>query len=153
MNYKPSKEAENSGGGKAPEGEYPFTVKAAAEVRFRTGADGAEIELGVQTAPGRSLKVYSRLTYGEKAQWKLKAFMDSIGADFYRPPEDIAQLVGLSGRAKFVHNEKGYLEVGEYVPSSAGIGSAKLGPVPARKESSMTASDEPPPHGDDDVAF
>lgn len=151
MKYLPSKEAEN--GGKAPAGEYSFTVHEAEERRFNSGKDGAALTLLAAIAPNRSVKTFCNVFYNDKAQWKLKALMDSIGVDFYHPPEDIAQILGMSGRAKFKHNDKGYLEADEFIPRPASEPRAKLGPAPTPAVSSMQADNEPPPHGDDDVAF
>lgn len=151
MKYVPSKEAEN--GGKAPEGEYSFTVSEAEEKRFRSGNDGVALTLLAAVASNRSVKTFANVFYTEKAQWKLKAFMDSIGVDFYHPPADVTQLIGMGGRAKFKHNEKGYLEADEFIARPAGQPLAKLGPTPTPQVSSMMSDDEPPPHGDDDVAF
>jgi hypothetical protein len=155
MKYNPSKEAES--GGKAPEGEYDFTVRDAIEKRFNSGKDGAALTLVADVAPGRSVKTFANVFYNDKAQWKLKAFMDAVGADFYRPPEDIAQLIGLRGRAKFKHNEKGYLEADEFLPRPAGAPPVTLAPPPAKASyddvGPKSWDDQPPPHGDDDVPF
>ena len=120
MQYKPSAAANTKGGGDYPAGEYPFRVQTAEEVRFGTGTDGAKLELQVRVSDDREVKVFANLSYVDTAQWKLKQFMESIGLDFNNPPDDIAELEGRTGRAKFKPNKKGYLEAEKYLPSADG---------------------------------
>ena|SRR3990167_5843328 len=152
MRYAPNREAvESGGGGKAQPGEYAFTIDEAEEVTFKTGSEGLKLTLLVGAFESKDIKVFARLSYSEKAQWRLKQMMDSIGADFYSPPEDARELEGLTGRAKFKCDEKGYLEVDEWLAGSANNGpDSKKYDKPGQKE---WDDDEPPPHSDSDTPF
>ena len=154
MRFTPNKEAaESGGGGKAQPGEYPFKIDEAEEVTFKTGSEGLKLTLLVGAFETKDIKVFARLSYSEKAQWRLKQMFDSIGGDFYNPPEDARELEGLGGKAKFKCDEKGYLEVEEWL-----AGSANNGPDSKRTDYSKVgpkawSNDEPPPHSDDDTPF
>lgn len=148
MRYAPNKEAaESGGGGKAHPGEYVFKVDVANEVTFKTGGEGLKIELLVGAFNNRDIRVYVNLSYSEKAQWRLKQFMDAIGVDYYRPPESAHSLEGRTGRARFKANEKGYLEPDEYFPASANNGPDHSYGPPAWGE------DPPPPSDPDQTPF
>lgn len=144
MRYNPSKKAEE-GGGRAQPGTYPFKVEEAQEVTFKTGAEGLSVKLLVGAFHNRDITVFARFTYGESAQWKLKQFMDAIGVDFYRPPQNAYELERHTGKAKFKLGDNGYLEVDEFIAASANNGPDSrhdYGPPPM--------DDEPPPPMDPD---
>ncbi len=60
----------------------------------------------------RDIKVFVNLVNVKGALWKTKEFLDSIDLPFSPPPPN-ERLLGRSGKAEFVLNEKGYLEVSQ----------------------------------------
>jgi hypothetical protein len=119
MNYDPTTKTE--GGGRAVAGLYSFTVDSVTDKVWKSGNPGAEITLQVGAFEDRSIKVFDRMTYAPSSLWKVQQFLAALGFDFMTPPENNA-LLGKCGMAKFKVGEKGYLEVDEYLPSSANNG-------------------------------
>lgn len=101
-------------GGSAEPGRYRYKVDEAEETRFSTGSKGVKATLLVAIGR-RDLKCFVNFSYKEKALWKLKEFMTSIGMD-YHAKNEVHDLVGKIGVADFGVNENGYLEAKKFLP-------------------------------------
>jgi len=119
MHYDDSHVPEQQG--RAVPGIYSFTVGDATDEIFKSGNAGVKIALQTAAFPDRDIKVTTRLVTVQSALWKVKEFLDSIGLPF-SPPPATESLIGRSGRAEYVLDDKGYLEVKTFLPASASNG-------------------------------
>lgn len=106
---------------RATAGVYAFTVEDATDETFRSGNDGVKLTLATEAFPDRNVRVFCNLVTVKNALWKVKQFLDSVGMPF-SPPPDTNKLVGLRGSARYIVNDKGYLEVDEFLPAPASNG-------------------------------
>jgi hypothetical protein len=151
MNYNPEEKVESTGGGKAEPGRYRFKVDSAIEKTFRSGNEGLETVLLAGAFETRDVKVFARFAYTPKALWKLEQFMQSIGLDFQDKSLQPADFFGRTGEADFILDEKGYLEVENFIPASANNGAMKRPQMqPAGTFKTQT---QPPMAASEDVPF
>ncbi len=133
------------GGGNSEPGEYPFIVDHVEEKTFKSGNEGLTVRLKTAVADGRDVTVYENFVYVDKALWKLNEFLTCIGLDFRDPPEPW-DVESKTGRANFTLNEKGYLQVEDFLAPSANNGPDSAGRPPVDH-------DYGPPPMDEDVPF
>ena len=122
LSYDPSS-IPDSGGGRVQPGTYAYMVAEAVEKKFRSGSFGLELKLDVLVGD-RAIPVYERIAYKPNVMWKIKRFAESAGFDAKNSP-DVHQLVGLQGRAEFVKDSRGYLELDEFLPKGENAGPVK----------------------------
>ena len=108
-------------GGRAVAGVYSFYVGDAIDQFFKTGNPGVTLTLMTAAFPNRDVKVTTRLVTVKSALWKVNEFLQSVGVPF-SPPPPTESLIGKRGRAEFVLDDKGYLEVKSFLPASANNG-------------------------------
>lgn len=113
LSYDPSS-IPDSGGGRVQPGTYAYMVAEAVEKTFRSGSFGLELRLDVLVGD-RAIPVYERIAYKPNVMWKIKRFAESAGFDAKNSP-NVHQLVGMQGRAEFVKDSRGYLELDEFLP-------------------------------------
>ncbi len=118
LGYNP-KEEEDSEREDLKGGTYEFKVDAAQEVFFKTGNEGLKVKLLVGYER-RDVPCFVNLAYTKKALWRLRQFMECIGADFDNPPE-LSELEGLTGHAVFGVNDRGYFEVEDWIPAGGQV--------------------------------
>lgn len=122
MGYTPNEEAANSGGFSAEPGTYPFLVEEYTEKTFNTGSRGASLKLKVRVSPDKTITVYDNLVFVDKAQWKIKQFLEGVGLS-YDPPPEVRLIFNARGKAVFEVDDQGkYLRVAEYLPAPANNG-------------------------------
>jgi hypothetical protein len=120
FDYNPEEKEE--GGGRAEPGTYGFKVDDIKETTFRTGSEGWKVELLVSALPDKDIRVYNNLVNLPKALWKFEEFLNAFGFDFMNPPRGgykPEQRINKTGKARFVKNDRGYLEVDEYLAATA----------------------------------
>lgn len=147
MTYNPGSydESNDHGGSKwtPTPGEYPFRVVSAEETLSKAGLPMCKCKLAVQAGGKFESTSWANLSYSPKASWRLKQFFDCVGLDFFRPPE-VHELVGKTGTAVFLVNNRGYLDADEYIPGSANNS------VSSRPSQGGQHNYGPPPMTDDD---
>ena len=119
MNYNEEDLVE--GGGRAVPGVYAFTVGNAEDTVFKSGNPGITVVLQTAAFEDRDIKVTTRMVTTKAGLWKVKEFLDSIGVAFYPPPAT-ESLIGKTGHAEYVLDEKGYLEAKKFLPADASNG-------------------------------
>lgn len=112
LNYKPNPSAHENKRDPLKPGIYPFKVESAEEKTFSTGTPGLSVKL-IVGYQGRDVPCFVNLFY-EKAEWKLKTFLDSIGLDYDSPPE-LFEIEGKLGMAKFKIKDDGYFDVAAFL--------------------------------------
>lgn len=146
MGYDPKAMDDSGSRDRSPlkAGRYPFRTASLEETRFQSGNNGAQGKLLV-SFEGREVPCFVRFAYVPKALWKLREYMDCVGADFDNPPNP-RELVGTKGVADFVLDEKGYFSVKRF-----------LDPVEQTKHklasSPRSSSKAPPVSVGDDAPF
>lgn len=155
LTYDPGNLDESKGGGKpAIPGRYNFSVTEALEVVF-TNSEGLKIEMLV-AVDDRDIRVFENLVYLEQCQWKLKQFLECIGASYDDPP-DIENLYNAQGVADFKlgkpQGDEGrrYLEVQEFLqpgtnasgPTTKGRGAGSAAPLPSRNRAGRATAGGP----------
>jgi hypothetical protein len=112
LDYDNTKEPTSN---RAEAGTYPFKVDEIEERRFNSGNKGLEATI-IADVGGRDVTCrFVKFVYTDKALWKLKEFMESIGLD-YHGKNEVRDFRGRMGIAEFGLNEKGYLEPRKFLP-------------------------------------
>jgi hypothetical protein len=144
--FKCNPKDKTEGGGSAQAGTYPYVVDHITEKTFNSGNDGWKVELMVGAFPDRDIRVFCNLVNVPSALFMMEQFCNAHGVDFNSGEYDPTDFEGRSGKAAFVKNEKGYLDVKTFLAASANNGPDARKAAPARKP----VSNEPPPPSDDD---
>tara|TARA_R110002110_G_scaffold125486_2_gene303445 strand:- start:1138 stop:1563 length:426 start_codon:yes stop_codon:yes gene_type:complete len=114
---------EGGGGGRVQPGTYPYVIVESVEKKFRSGNFGLELKLNVLVGD-RGIPVYERIPYLTSLAWKIRKFAASVGFDPQRSP-DAHKLIGMQGRAEFVKDAKGWLELDEFLPKGENVDPVK----------------------------
>ena len=147
----------------AKPGVYPFDVIAADEGVSKTGNDMITVQLQIDV-PGRDnpITVYDYLVSTPKALFKIEQFCDAVGLDFKSGDLEPENILGLSGKAKFIldkPNDNGdrYLKVKQYISDKGFQEQPKNNLTHAQQAKLETAragvSNAPEPKDDDDIPF
>lgn len=136
------------------EGDYPFTVTDAQTAFSQKGNEMINLTLSVE-AGERTVKIFDRLVFTDKALGFIKAFCEATGLtenweSGMLDPEDC---VGVEGMVHLEMGEKRddgkqYMEVGFYIPKNAKPKFSEQPKKQAPKQAAVTA-----PVVDDDFKF
>jgi hypothetical protein len=99
------------------EGEYPYRIDDIEEKRFGSGNEGWKMTLAVPALPEREVKVYCNVVNTKNSLWLMRKLCKAHGRDFAGGEQTPGDFIGQCGRAKFIKNEKGYLEVADFIPA------------------------------------
>lgn len=97
-----------------PEGIYNFQVMDLVQKQSKTGGMMLSLTLECCQEGGRhTVRVYDYLSYADRALWRLKEFLESIGLTF-DPPPHATDIYKKYGKAE-LHKEKAKSDGREYL--------------------------------------